>query len=233
MAQSTVGIIGFLGIWLGFVSLKPCLSAEIAYLKNGRTLTIQTHEVVGGKIILTLDGSDRLEFEKDWVESFAALENPPTPQSDQDLQQNSAIRQYSLEELKQIIHLTAQKHELDESLLASIIEVESNYNPRALSVKGAQGLMQLMPDTAAIYKVKNVFDARDNVEAGAKYLKDLLYQFNQNFILALAAYNAGPSVVANYKGVPPFQETQGYIRKVLDLWQWDHQHSNFKGRLYQ
>ncbi|PYV88569.1 MAG: hypothetical protein DMG05_15410 [Acidobacteria bacterium] len=214
VTRNAIGIIGLVGIWLGAFFPEPCLGAEIAYLRNGRTLVIQTHEVVGSKIILTLDGSDRLEFDKDWVESFVPLESPPTP-LDQDLQQDSAARQYTVRELKEIIHLTAQKHQLDENLLASIIAVESNFNPGALSVKGAQGLMQLMPETAATYKVKNVFDARENVEAGAKYLKDLLHQFNQNVTLALAAYNAGPSTVANYKGVPPFQETQAYIRKVV------------------
>ena len=214
--RNVIGIIGLVGTWLGAFSPKPCLSAEIAYLRNGRNLVIQTHEVAGDKIILTLDGRDRIEFEKYWVERFVPLESPPTPQSNQDFHQDSVARQYTMQELKQIVHFTAQKHQLDESLLASIIEAESNFNPWALSVKGAQGLMQLMPDTAATYKVKNVFDAKENVEAGAKYLKDLLQQFNQNVVLALAAYNAGPSTVTIYKGVPPFQETQAYIRKVLD-----------------
>ncbi|PYV43569.1 MAG: hypothetical protein DMG06_10105 [Acidobacteria bacterium] len=215
LTRTIIGIINLTGTWFGVFSGTSCLGAEIAYLKNGRNLVIQAHEVVGDKIILTLDGSDRLEFEKDWVESFAVLVSSPTPQSDQDPQQNSSAPQYNMQELRQIIHFTAQKHQLDETLLASIIEVESNFNPWALSVKGAQGLMQLMPETAATYKVKNVFDVKENLEAGAKYFKDLLQRFNQNVVLALAAYNAGPSTVTNYKGVPPFQETQAYIRKVL------------------
>ena len=116
----------------------------------------------------------------------------------------------------QVIKTVARKNQLAEGLLSSIIRVESNFNPGAHSPRGAQGLMQLMPETVAAYKVKDSFDVRENVEAGARYLRDLLQQFDQNLVLALAAYNAGPSTVIGYKGVPPFPETQNYIRRVLE-----------------
>jgi soluble lytic murein transglycosylase-like protein len=127
---------------------------------------------------------------------------------------NQAI---SPEHLKPVIRYAAQKYQLDEVLLTSMIKAESNFNPRAISPKGAKGLMQLMPETVTLFKVKNVFDAKQNIEAGAKYLKDLLAMFNQDEVMALAAYNAGPTTVTFYKGIPPFPETQEYIRRILTL----------------
>ena len=111
----------------------------------------------------------------------------------------------------------AQKHGVDEKLIGHVIRVESNYNPRAVSRRQAQGLMQLLPQTAAKYSVANVFDPAQNIDAGTHYLKDLLARFRGNLKLALAAYNAGPELVERYGGVPPYPETQSYVRKILAL----------------
>lgn len=113
----------------------------------------------------------------------------------------------------ELVEQSARAHSIDPLLVDSVIQVESNYNPYAVSVKGAEGLMQLMPSTSHMLGVSNSFDPGQNIEAGVKYLKYLqdLYKDDR---LALAAYNAGPSAVEKYKWVPPYPETQNYVNQV-------------------
>jgi hypothetical protein len=113
-----------------------------------------------------------------------------------------------------IIEKAAQKYDLPAKLIHSIIKAESNYNPYAVSSKGAAGLMQLMPETAKQYNVKDRFDPIENIEGGTKYLKDLVKIYDQNLELILAAYNAGQEAIKKYKGIPPYPETIDYIEKV-------------------
>jgi soluble lytic murein transglycosylase-like protein len=113
-----------------------------------------------------------------------------------------------------LIHAAAQKHGMDEKLIAHVIAAESNFNAKAISRKRALGLMQLLPQTAARYAVANVFDPAQNIEGGTHYLKDLLQRYNGNLSFALAAYNAGPEMVDRYGGVPPFLETQNYVKQI-------------------
>lgn len=108
----------------------------------------------------------------------------------------------------------ARQHGLDEALISSVIFAESNFNPKAVSRKQAQGLMQLIPSTAARYSVSNIFDPAQNISAGTHYLKDLLDQYHGNLQWALAAYNAGPERVDQYHGIPPYPETMEYVRRV-------------------
>lgn len=114
-----------------------------------------------------------------------------------------------------LVQDAARTYEVEAALLHAVISVESRYNPRAVSKKGASGLMQLMPETAKRYGVANIFDPAQNIRAGAQYLHDLLKMFNNDLRLALAAYNAGENVVARYGKVPPYQETAAYVPKVL------------------
>jgi len=109
----------------------------------------------------------------------------------------------------------AQQNQLSPRLVHSVIRAESNYDPNAVSPKGAQGLMQLIPATARRFGVLDVFDPADNIQGGARYLKYLLGLYGGDQTLALAAYNAGERAVSRYGGVPPFPETQGYVAKVL------------------
>jgi len=109
----------------------------------------------------------------------------------------------------------AARHGVPASLVAAVIAVESKFNSRAVSQRGAIGLMQLMPGTAALLGVRDAFDPRENVEAGARHLRDLLDRFANNVSLALAAYNAGPQAVIKHGGVPPYPETQAFVTRVL------------------
>ena len=116
-----------------------------------------------------------------------------------------------------MIEQTATRLRLDSSLLKALMHAESAFDAYAISEKGASGLMQLMPATADRYGVRSVFDPRENLVSGARYLRDLLDRFNGDTRLALAGYNAGENAVTRYQGVPPYAETQHFVRKVLDL----------------
>ena len=118
------------------------------------------------------------------------------------------------------VAMAAQSSQVEEALLHAVIAVESNYNARAVSAKGARGLMQLMPATARAYGVTDALDAQQNVHAGARYLRLLLDRFANNKSLALAAYNAGPAAVLAHAGqIPPYAETRSYVPAVLQRYQ--------------
>ncbi len=121
--------------------------------------------------------------------------------------------------LSRYIRKAADTYQLPYDLLHAVIRVESAYNPRAVSKAGAQGLMQLMPATAARFNVSDPFNPADNIDGGSRYLRHLLTLFDNNYTLALAAYNAGENAVIRYGNkIPPYKETQNYVRKVLKLY---------------
>ena len=123
------------------------------------------------------------------------------------------------ESLDEIIEETARRYHVDPVLVKAVIMAESGYNPRAVSKKGARGLMQLMPGTAESLGVENIFDPRENIDAGVRYLKLMITRFDGNTELALAAYNAGSRKVRMHRGVPPFQATRDYIAKVFQYYE--------------
>ena len=118
-------------------------------------------------------------------------------------------------DLNQVVKHASGTYRLDPDLVNSVIRAESGFNVRAVSPKGAQGLMQLMPQTASQLGVQNAFDPQANVEAGTRYLRELLERYNFDLIKALAAYNAGPQRVEQYGGVPPYYETKAYVARIV------------------
>lgn len=132
-----------------------------------------------------------------------------------------AMRRVAREDLAETIRAAARRHDVDPALIEAMIEAESAWDARAVSRTGAQGLMQIMPATARDLSLARPFDPVENVRAGTAYLRQMLDRFGERVELALAAYNAGPSTVTAYGGVPPYPETVRYVRRVLGLWLGD------------
>jgi soluble lytic murein transglycosylase-like protein len=122
-----------------------------------------------------------------------------------------------LQHFSEVIESAARTHGVEQSLIRAVIHAESAFNPRAVSPKGALGLMQLMPETARMYGVRRSFEPSENIDAGVRHLAMLERRFRGNLRLMLAAYNAGEGAVAQYGGVPPFSETQQYVERVISL----------------
>lgn len=114
-----------------------------------------------------------------------------------------------------VISEASQTHDVPFSLLKALIKTESDFNPWAVSSAGARGLMQLMPENIKTFNIKNPFDPRENIMGGTRFLKQLIDRFNGKLPLALAAYNAGPGVVEKYQRIPPFKETENFVKEVM------------------
>ena len=125
-------------------------------------------------------------------------------------------------EIEKLIQEISQHHGVDPELVRAVAKAESNFNPRAVSNKGALGIMQLIPETAKRFGVANVWDPKQNIEGGVKFLKFLMGRFPDNLPYILAAYNAGENAVLKYRGIPPYRETQAYVRKITQVYKGDH-----------
>jgi soluble lytic murein transglycosylase-like protein len=130
----------------------------------------------------------------------------------------SSTTTYTSKQIEEAIDAAAKRHNVDPNLVRAVVKVESDFNPRAVSRKGAMGLMQLMPVTARQLKVKNPFDPQQNVDAGVRHLKQLLQDFGGNVPLSLAAYNAGAGAVRRQAGIPSYTETRNYVRRITRLY---------------
>jgi hypothetical protein len=199
-------------------------SAEIVFLTSGRTLSVKGHRESGDSITLTLRSGGEVTCDKTLVEKIVPDEVPhPEPiasvveavrtQVPADRGAGLKVTPYT-----DLIVNTAQAYGVDPILVQALVQVESNYQPRARSSKGAMGLMQLMPSVAKEYRVRNAYDPKSNVEAGVQKLKSLLEKYGAEGVkLALAAYNSGEGAVARFNGVPPYRETQSYVTRILAL----------------
>lgn len=201
-------------------------SAEIVYLTSGRTLSVKAHADSGESIVLTLRGGGDVTLDKTLVEKIVPDEVPhPEPAPAVVAQQATAIetepaipQRTSLlrdTSYSDLIAAAAEAHGVDPILVQALIQVESNYQPRARSPKGAMGLMQLMPSVAREYKVRNAYDPKANIDAGVRKLKSLLEKYSVD--LALAAYNAGEGAIQRFGGVPPYRETQNYVSRIMAI----------------
>jgi len=184
--------------------LVPAARADYAVLRSGVRLHITAYELTGDQVRLTVPGG----FVQIAATSLLAVEPEDTFPA---LPSATVVPS---ERYADFIRNAAEKHGVDERLVKLVVEAESNYDAKAVSRKNALGLMQLLPSIAARYAVKNVFDPAQNIDAGTHYLRDLLERYRGNTRLALAAYNAGPEIVDRYRGVPPFAETQHYVRSI-------------------
>jgi hypothetical protein len=183
----------------------PALRAEYVVLRSGQRLTVTGYQLLGDKYRLQMKGG-AVEVAADDVvaiepEDFFASVPAPAQLAPQPL-------------YRDLVEAAAKRYNMDADLITSVIAVESNFDPKAVSRKNARGLMQLLPETALQLGVKNIDDPAENIDAGARYLRDLLQRYNNNLALALAAYNAGPEKVQLYGSVPPFAETISYVRRV-------------------
>jgi soluble lytic murein transglycosylase-like protein len=173
----------------------------------------------GGTLTLDLDRVERIiddEVEPEGAPVSASTTETPR----RSVRRDSGRAPFGPQALRPLISRAAKEHQLDPSLIAAVIRVESNFSPRAVSQKGARGLMQLMPATARRLGVQRPFDPAENIRGGAAYLSMLAERFGESEVeLILAAYNAGERAVENYGGVPPYRETRDYVRKVAGLWE--------------
>jgi hypothetical protein len=195
--------------------------AEIIFLVSGRSVSVKTHRVEGDKIILTLRSGGEVTCDRSLVDRIVPDEVPyPEPvaavQAAPGDEASVAADVLESTPYGEIISAMSEAHGVDPLLVRALIQVESNYQPKAKSRKGALGLMQLMPSTARSYNVRNPFDPRANIEAGIKHLKSLIERFGR-VELGLAAYNAGAGAVTKFNGIPPYRETRNYVSRILSL----------------
>jgi Transglycosylase SLT domain len=197
--------------------------AEIVLLNSGRTLSVKSHRVDGDSIVMQMRSGGEITCDKSLIEKIVPDEvpYPEPPPAVQETSLGAASEAAEVEPLTmgpygEIITSMAETHGVDPMLVRALIQVESGDQPGARSNKGAMGLMQLMPSTARLYKVRNPYDPNANIAAGVKHLKSLLDRF-ATVDLALAAYNAGEGSVKKFNGIPPYRETRDYVSRILAL----------------
>lgn len=179
---------------------------------HGDKLNIQEYLLKDKYITLKLSEGNEISIPIAWVKEIRI--EPFKPNKNNDDKKISIPNEQYLNLIKQYSELAA----VDWKLIFSIIKYESNFKKDAVSPKGALGLMQLMPETAKTFNLKNPFDAEENIKAGIKHFKELLEIYNNDIKLALAAYNAGKNVIKQYSGIPPFKETQNYIKNIISFY---------------
>jgi soluble lytic murein transglycosylase-like protein len=182
--------------------------AEIAVLRNGSTFKVTSFRLSNGVVTLALRGGGEVGVPAWFLEGLLPDE---VAEADVPSEKPRSLRDLAAE--------AARRHGVDPALVLAVVDVESAFRPNAVSPKGAQGLMQLMPRTAAELGVSDPFDPAQNVDGGARHLRALLTSHNGDLEKALAAYNAGSDAVRRHGGVPPYPETRDYVRKVLGRYQ--------------
>jgi soluble lytic murein transglycosylase-like protein len=198
---------------------RPVTAAELAILRNGFSIRHE-HRLVRGTTTRLYLGADDSSFTDVPTEEITGYEKdlslPATADSAGDTAASAKPSSTTNERpLTEVVASASAAYHLDPDLVNSVIHAESGFNTRAVSPKGARGLMQLMPSTASELGVNDAFDPQANVTGGSHYLRELLERYNFDLVKALAAYNAGPERVEQYQGVPPFRETRIYVAKIV------------------
>jgi hypothetical protein len=204
----------------------PCLASEVAVLKNGFNITHVRRAILGKitRLYVSVDGSNFVDVPTEEIDHYEegldlpASSAPALGQAAKNGVPSNATGGFPLRpqtDLNDVVNEASDRYRLDPDLVNSVIKAESGFNAKAVSPKGAQGLMQLMPGTAAELGVPNAFDPQANVDGGARYLRELLERYNFDLVKALAAYNAGPQRVEQFGGVPPYYETRAYVARIV------------------
>ncbi|MGA8442061.1 MAG: lytic transglycosylase domain-containing protein [Candidatus Sulfotelmatobacter sp.] len=205
-----------LALWTALLALTalPSFAADSAVLRNGFSIRHERREIIGTVTRLYIDGdqSSFVDIPTAEIDHFESLPDTPAPHAASDPAAAAMSHPF---DLTQAVKDASGTYQLDPDLVTSVIRAESGFNVRAISPKGAQGLMQLMPQTASQLGVQNAFDPEANVVAGTRYLRELLERYNFDLVKALAAYNAGPQRIDQYHGVPPYYETRAYVARIV------------------
>ncbi len=195
----------------------PCFAAESAVLRNGFSIRYERKRDMGiiTRLYVNADGSSFVDVPTAEIDHIEAAGDDATLAVGKPPSQSANNRTTSPIDLSGLVASASGAYRLDPDLVNSVISAESGFNVRAVSPKGARGLMQLMPQTALQLGVQNTFDPQANVEGGTRYLRELLERYNFDLIKALAAYNAGPERVEQYGGIPPYYETKAYVARIV------------------
>jgi soluble lytic murein transglycosylase-like protein len=202
----------------GVLLLVPAgsLAGQVVHFTDGRSLGVEQVELAGAYLRVVLPGGGELSLPTSRVARWETLAPLAVAASASPAAEDgSAAWRAAAGHYADLIAQAADRHRIDPALLTAVAETESAFDPRAISPKGACGLLQLMPATAARFGVEDVFDVAQNVEGGARYLSWLLDRFEGRTDLALAGYNAGEGAVERHRGIPPYQETRRYVDRVL------------------
>jgi soluble lytic murein transglycosylase-like protein len=203
------------GLMLALLTIATPAQAELVFFSSGRSLSVKQYRIDGDQLVLTLRTGGEIICDRSAIARIEPDEVPypePDPEPGPILVAAAPVTA-PLVPYGEIIDQMSARHGVPAGLVRAVIKVESAYREGARSRKGAMGLMQLMPDTARQYAVRNPYEARANIEGGTRYLKTLLERFE--LPLALAAYNAGEAAVRRFGGIPPYPETQAYVKSVL------------------
>jgi membrane-bound lytic murein transglycosylase B len=209
------------------VGASSLASAEIVFMTSGSTLSVKSHTTEGDVVTLLLRSGGQVTCDRTLIDKIVPDEVPHPDPAEEAARAQAAAAAASPSPSKgaqlrdtvysNLITAAAETHGVDPLLVQALIQVESNYRPRARSSKGAMGLMQLLPSVAREYNVRNAYDPASNIDAGVRKLKTLIESMQGDLSLALAAYNAGEGAVARFKGIPPYRETQNYVSRILSL----------------
>jgi len=214
---------------LALAGLAMAARADLVVFDDGRVVKAASYRVMGDELEIGVPGGGSYRVDLSRIERIvddevappaerAALEAVPLDSPAYDLSYRDGRRPLFHTSYDALIDAEARRYNVDASLVSALIRAESNYQPYAVSRKGARGLMQLMPATARRLDVRRPFEPASNVRGGVRYLKELLERFHHDPELVLAAYNAGENAVDEYGGVPPYRETVHYVKRILSWW---------------